>query len=137
MDVQQLDIETAYLIVEFEESIYMKIPDLLLESLVEIKKSDNRLIRKTQKWWNKLVTKTKCVNFRNHCMDRNSLVDSGVKITSMLLKLNFHSTDADSCVYMRGKANSDKIIMEVLVNDFIMLSKNKKLLQGTKIKLLE
>lgn len=112
MDVDQMDVMTAFLNPSLEEEIYMELPndEILQGRICRLKKSIYGLKQASRAW--------------NHEIDRT------------LKNLDFKQSKYDPCIYHRfyGKAI---LYIALYVDDFIIVSNNVKEKQWLKKRLME
>ncbi|BES90199.1 Hydra magnipapillata [Nesidiocoris tenuis] len=138
MKVHQLDVVTAYLNGDIDKSIYMEIPEKLKESLTELVKSPDSLVKKeAKKMLQELSNGDKVCHLRKSLY---GLKQSGrqwyKKLHHALVEMGFKPTPSDPCLYVKQKGK-DMTLLGVYVDDLILTSTNEKLIVEIKKKLNE
>lgn len=138
MKIHQMDIQTAYLNGELDKSLYMEIPENLKETLENIKKSKDPILK------NEAVKMLNEINKGNKvCALKKALYglkQSGrqwyKKLHETLIKLGFTETKYDPCLYV-NRRNKNYMFIGVYVDDIIIASKDEEWIKQMKKNLSE
>ncbi|WVZ01025.1 hypothetical protein V8G54_027094 [Vigna mungo] len=95
MEIEQLDVKTAFLHEDLEEEIYMKQP----EGFEELGKEHLGVSSEEKQWYK--------------------------KFDSFMIQHNFKKTSADHCVFVKHYENGKSIIFLLYVDDMLIVGKNK------------
>ena len=135
IEIQQLDVTSAYLHGKIEEELYMKPPEMLEESLKQILRTERRdsEVHKRAITMLEAMAKTDQV-----CRLRKAiygLKQSGRqwynKLTKILEKSGLQPTHSDPCVFFAR--HGDKItVLTVYVDDMLLMSNDEKRLNSVK-----
>lgn len=100
-EVQQFDVQTAFLYGELTEDVYMEVPEGVQAEQGKICKLVKSLygLKQSSRCWNK-------------------------KFSSFLTGYGFRVCPSDNCVFV-GSFNSFKVILLLYVDDALLLSENK------------
>ncbi len=110
MEIEQMDVQTAFLHGDLDEEIYMSQPEGFVE------RGKEGLVCKLQKSLYGLKQAARCWN---------------LKINAHLLKLGYSQNQADHCVYCK-RVGESVMILALYVDDLILISDSKELIQAEK-----
>ncbi|KAF1313386.1 Integrase catalytic core protein, partial [Globisporangium splendens] len=125
MEVQQWDVDTAFLYGDLEETIFMEVPEGSLEFLLKFGTKDigntadiddNQLVCRLRKSLYGLKQASRVWN---------------ETIDSCLCEIGFEPTDADPCVYTKRQGNS-KCLLCLYVDDMLIASNDQAMIAGVK-----
>lgn len=136
LEIHQMDVITAYLNGELEESVYIEVPQHLETILDKIKsgkpmgsnknKNFNQNVEETADRWRQAISSSK----KPVCMLKKALYglrQSGLmwyyKLTTELLKLGLEPTTKDPCLF--SKKEGDKILLILIYVDDLLLASNE------------
>ncbi|CAF4883114.1 unnamed protein product [Pieris macdunnoughi] len=136
MEIHQLDINTAYLNGYLDEEIYMEVPELLTECLGRIIKEerDESLKEQARKMLNDLKTggdvcrlKKSLYGLKQAGRQWNKRLDNKLK------SMHFKQSLKEPCLYyLDGNSIDTSIYLAVYVDDLLIVSRNKGLIQSFK-----
>lgn len=114
LEIEQLDVKTAFLHGDLEEEIYMEQPEGFQEKekehlICKLKKSLYGLKQAPRQWYRKF---------------ESFMVDHG-----------FKKTVSDNCVFVKRYANDDLIILLLYVDDMLIISHDTKKIASLKMAL--
>ncbi|KAE9235367.1 Retrovirus-related Pol polyprotein from transposon TNT 1-94 [Phytophthora fragariae] len=122
MEIEQCDVDTAFLYGKLEEEIYMELPEGLKEllDLAEAEGEDDVVcmllqslygLKQASRVWNETINKH-------------------------LKSMGFEPADADPCVYTRGEGD-DECIVCLYVDDMLIASRQKAVIASVKARIAE
>jgi hypothetical protein len=114
LELEQLDVKTAFLHGDLNEEIYMEQPEGFEENgkehlVCKLKKSLYGLKQAPRQWYKKFDT--------------------------FMLNQNFERTNADHCVYVRNFDKNNFIILLLYVDDMLVIGQDSKLINKLKLEL--
>ncbi|MCP3667059.1 MAG: DDE-type integrase/transposase/recombinase [Gammaproteobacteria bacterium] len=115
MEVEQMDVQTAFLHGDLQEEIYMSQPECFVQ------KGQEQLVCKLQKSLYGLKQAARCWN---------------QKIDEYLKQSGYVQNSADHCVYTK-QVGADMIILALYVDDLLLVSGNKELINSEKRELAQ
>ena len=113
VELQQMDVKTAFLNGELQETIYMKQPDGF------VKKGEEELVCLLHRSIYGLKQSARCWNF---------------ELDKQMKSLGFTQSDTDPCIYVQTVKNQ-KFIVAIYVDDIILGGENEKIVKCMKVAL--
>lgn len=126
MEIDQLDINTAYLNGDLDETIYMKIPELLKESLDKLKNNRGDIGKKASK----MLEDIKAGG--DTCLLKKSLYGLkqagrqwNVKLDKQLREMGLKPTVSEPCLYHKCDKDGADLFVVVYVDDILVASRER------------
>ncbi|GMF28365.1 unnamed protein product [Phytophthora fragariaefolia] len=122
MEIEQCDVDTAFLYGKLEEEIYMELPEGLREllELAEAKGEDDVV----------------CMLLQRLCVLKLASRVWNETIDKHLKSMGFKPADADPCVYTRGEGEEECIVC-LYVDDMLIASRQKTVIASVKAGIAE